>query len=104
MGAIGSGAIGPIGPMGPCPIDAIGFVIIGVIGAAIGAATGSPMECTLGPVRFTTALNPVRESAVYSTSRTLPSGSTKEYAPRTTSPLRVSHCALLSPVDGSFTA
>lgn len=98
MGAIGSGAIGP---MGPCPIDAIGFVMIG---AAIGAATGSPMECTLGPVRFTTALNPVRESAVYSTSRTLPSGSTKEYAPRTTSPLRVSHCALLSPVDGSFTA
>lgn len=69
IGAIGAkGAIGPIGPMEP-----IGATLVNK-----GAATGNPIECKLGPVLVTTALKPLIGSAVYSTLRMLPSGSTRE--------------------------
>lgn len=59
--------------------------------------------CTACPIRDTTALNPLWSSAVYLTTRMVPSGSANEYSPLTTSPTRTSDCSLRSPVFGSPT-
>lgn len=59
--------------------------------------------CTACPILDTTALNPLWSSAVYLTTRMVPSGSANEYSPLTTSPTLTSACCFWSPVLGSPT-